>query len=269
MQMIIDSHVHIKIESGDTEGSEKAIGELLECMERIGIDGVCIAPIVYNDGGDGYYPDKNSILFSADFMTEMVKRHKNRFYPLVWINGNLDTQFLMDMTKKYILNGLIRGIKIENEINATDEKLEPFANFLEKNKVPMLFHSFYSNEGRRYYDSVPSDIACLAQKHPELKIVMAHLNGCGFRGIQDIKRLPNVCIDTAGSGAEDGYLEYALKELGPDRILYGSDYPGRDFAVQLARIDSVALAPETRRKLLGENAVRIFGGDSTCIGLNN
>lgn len=263
--MVIDSHVHIYLAKEDLSRCENEVEKLLDCMNRVGIDKVCLAPMVISKGSNGYYPEKSNILFAADFLTELMKTYNDRFFSLIWVNGYLDPRFLVSLTDKYILHGMINGIKLCNETNARDERLEPFASFLEENGVPVLFHSWYSTEGRTYCDSTPSDIAFLAEKHPGLRIAMAHLNGCRCRGIQDIKKLPNVSIDTSGSAGEDGYLEYAIKELGPDRVLYGSDYPGRDFAAQLARIDSVELTPEAKNKLLCENAAKLFGRREKCI----
>ncbi len=76
--------------------------------------------------------------------------------------------------------------------------------------------------------------------------------------MQDIKHCPNVFVDTSGSQPEDGYLEYALKTLGADRILFGSDYPIRDIATQLGRIDSVEMCKRDREKVLSENALMFF-----------
>jgi hypothetical protein len=87
---------------------------------------------------------------------------------------------------------------------------------------------------------------------------MAHMTGCGRRGVQDIRTCRNVVVDTSGSQPYDGYLEYTLKALGPDRVLYGSDYPCRDIPVQMGRIQSIDLAPEVREKVLFGNALKFF-----------
>ncbi|MBT7300869.1 MAG: amidohydrolase family protein, partial [Victivallales bacterium] len=50
-----------------------------------------------------------------------------------------------------------------------------------------------------------------------------------------------------------------LARLGADRILFGSDVPGRDFAVQLGRIHGVAMPDEDRDKILRGNAVTLLG----------
>jgi predicted TIM-barrel fold metal-dependent hydrolase len=126
--------------------------------------------------------------------------------------------------------------------------------------IPVLIHCWYKTVQKYENESDPSNIANLAAKFPDLKIIMAHITGCGFRGIQDIAPYPNVYVDTSGSQPEDGIMQYGLDLLGADRILFGSDFPGRDPATQLGRIYSLDMSEEDRNKILGGNSVRLFGG---------
>jgi hypothetical protein len=50
----------------------------------------------------------------------------------------------------------------------------------------------------------------------------------------------------------------AVRELGAERILYGSDCGGRSFASQLAKVVSAEIPEEARRKILGANLRRIL-----------
>jgi predicted TIM-barrel fold metal-dependent hydrolase len=45
----------------------------------------------------------------------------------------------------------------------------------------------------------------------------------------------------------------ALRELGPRRIVYGSDVGGRGFASQLAKVRSADISEPDRRLILGGN----------------
>ena len=257
--MVFDCHVHPIFIKDDIKSCEKEVEKLLDCMKRVGIDKANMIPVVVSNNDEWLFPGKGHIIFSAEFLTETIKKHPGRFFSLLWINPYLDLDFLKELVKKYILNGCINGIKLLTEMNASDERLEPLAGFLEEHDIPILFHCWYKTVGKVGFESNPSEIAYLARRHPKLRITMAHLRGCRYRGVQDIKKLPNVAVDTCGSESEDGYMEYALRELGPDRILFGSDYPGRDFATQKARIDSLELKPEMKEKIFYRNAVKFFG----------
>lgn len=157
-----------------------------------------------------------------------------------------------------MVNGSIDGVKLSIQMNARDERLEPLAAYLQEHDIPVLFHSWYKTVNKYRYESDPLDIVDLACRFPELRILMAHLTGCKKRGVQDIKKYENIFIDTSGSQPEDGYLEYAIDELGADRIVFGSDFPGRDIGTQLGRIYSVDMDDEMRNKILYKNAESFF-----------
>lgn len=258
--MIVDCHVHPGLILDDCDKSEKEFEKLLDCMDRVGIGRACVSPMVTGPGISWQFPGREQMLFSAEYLTKVMESHSDRFFALLWLNPRFGFEFSREIVEKYVLNGRINGIKLWAEMNARDEKLDDLAAFLEKHDIPVLFHCFYNACGKSLFESDPSDIAVLAGRHPGLRIVMAHLRGCRFRGVQDIKKHENVSIDTSGSGSEDGYLQYALQELGPDRILFGSDYPGRDFASQMARIDTAGLEPGVKDRLFYKNALKMFGG---------
>ena len=257
--MIVDIHVHIRLTRYDNDSCKRETEKLLDCMDRVGIDKVNVMPMLIGSG-PGYYYNEKGITFCAECLTRMQNEYADRFLSMLWINSNLDIGFLKDLIQEHIINGPINGVKLHADMNAADKRLEPLAGFLEKHDIPVLFHCWYNTVGKGFHESDPSDIAFLAQKFPGLRITMAHLGGGRHRGVQDIKKHRNVSVDTSGSYQEDGYLEYALNELGPDRILYGSDYPGRDFATSLARIDSLELAAEVKEKLFAGNALRFLRG---------
>jgi predicted TIM-barrel fold metal-dependent hydrolase len=48
-------------------------------------------------------------------------------------------------------------------------------------------------------------------------------------------------------------LEYAVKSIGPDRVLFGSDFSINCPATVIARVEHAFLTEEQRRKILGGN----------------
>jgi hypothetical protein len=53
-------------------------------------------------------------------------------------------------------------------------------------------------------------------------------------------------------------VEMAVRELGAERVLYGSDAGGRSFASQLAKVYSADIPVESKRLILRENLRRLL-----------
>ena len=127
--------------------------------------------------------------------------------------------------------------------------------------------------------------AALAAKCPDVQFILDH---CGVpsiasgqldpwrRDISEISKLPNVACkisgviaycapDQANLEAVRPYVEHCLEQFGWDRVVWGSDWPVCTISsalrtwVQITR-ELIATADESdQRKLLHENAVRIYG----------
>jgi uncharacterized protein len=75
-----------------------------------------------------------------------------------------------------------------------------------------------------------------------------------FKRIDLVARNRNCYLDTSGSGHDRmGMLEYAVKTIGPDRVLFGSDFSINDPGAALARIQNSFLTEEQKAKILSAN----------------
>jgi len=255
MRKIVDIHVHPSLIRGDTSNYGAEEERLIDCMDRAGIAMANIMPLVREKGGSYHNPTEDDINQMAEFTRGMLKNRPGKFYSMLWLNPFLPISFLEGVIQRHILDGPINGVKILYELRVGDPQHEPLAKFMEKHNVPVLIHAWYNNMSPFPGESRPCDVAELARKFPGLRISMAHMRGARFRGIQDIKKHKNVRLDTCGSESEDGYLQYAVQELGENRVVYGSDYGGRDFSASIARIESLDAPQKTLDKIFGENAI--------------
>jgi uncharacterized protein len=104
----------------------------------------------------------------------------------------------------------------------------------------------------------------LAGRFPENTIVFPHLGGNRddiFRRIAIVAKHPNTRIELSGSGIERvGILERAVKEIGADRVLYGSDFTINEPSAVIARVRNAFLTPADREKILYRNIERLLAG---------
>jgi hypothetical protein len=102
----------------------------------------------------------------------------------------------------------------------------------------------------------------LAGRFPENTIVFPHLGGNRddiFRRIGIVAAHKNTCIELSGSGIERvGILEKAVKDIGSDRVLYGSDFTINEPSAVIARVKNAFLTAEDREKILFRNVERLL-----------
>lgn len=116
-------------------------------------------------------------------------------------------------------------------------------------------------------NSWPADFLPWANQFPNITLLLAHLgNGGGAAGdptlqVQAIQKSQhdNVFVDTSSARSIlPGLLEWAVSEIGHDKILFGTDTPLYSTAMQRARIDRAELSLQAKRAILSDNARRIL-----------
>jgi predicted TIM-barrel fold metal-dependent hydrolase len=73
-----------------------------------------------------------------------------------------------------------------------------------------------------------------------------------------IRTPTNICAEIAGSDPTSGFVEMAVRELGPERVVYGSDVGGRSFASQLSKVMGAGIPESAKALVLGGNLRRLF-----------
>jgi predicted TIM-barrel fold metal-dependent hydrolase len=136
--------------------------------------------------------------------------------------------------------------------------MDPIAEWAVANEVVILQHEWLNSLGDGPDESRPYDVVELAQRHPKLQIVCAHTGGNWELGIRTIRATRNVYCGLAGSDPTSGYVEMAVRELGVERVIFGSDVGGRSFASQVAKVESTNLSDADKKLILGGNLRRLL-----------
>lgn len=104
-----------------------------------------------------------------------------------------------------------------------------------------------------------TDLVTLATLFPDVTFVLGH---CGFIGIDfyaidSVASTPNIVAET--SGCYTCVAAAALSQLGPGRLVFGTEYPGQHPSVELAKIRALRLPADTWRLVAWGNACRLLG----------
>ena len=179
---------------------------------------------------------------------------------LQWVVVHPDQPETFDQAKRMLAQPHCVGIKIhpEEHVYPIREKGRALFEFAAEQRAVVLTHSGEAN-------SMPEDFVPFADDFPEVKLILAHL-GCTcdedpshqVRAIQASRR-GNVHVDTSSrQSIMPGLVEWAVAEIGAERILYGTDTPLYLAAMQRARIDHAEITDDQRRLILRENATRLL-----------
>ena len=250
--MIYDIHVHARLTDDPLPEAEY----LMQRGQARGIEGMLLLGDVLRFGFDA---DEAGIAKINDHTLQVLNEWPEYFHGLCFLNPANDADFIANEIERCLAHPRMRGVKLEADVNARKPALDPIMAELERRDAMLLHHAWYKTIQKAHDESNPSDIAHLAGRWPEVRIVMAHLTAGGPRGVQDIKPHANVWGDTSGSQPFSGIVEYSVQELGVERVLYGSDAPGRDFAAQLGRVYGAKISEAERELILSGNALKLLG----------
>lgn len=106
-------------------------------------------------------------------------------------------------------------------------------------------------------ESTPSDVAELAARYPEVPMICGHSGGDWELAVRAVRPHENVYFEFSGGDPWSTAADFALKELGADRIVWGGHLASRSYATELAKIYDADMTDEERTKALGENLRRI------------
>jgi predicted TIM-barrel fold metal-dependent hydrolase len=109
--------------------------------------------------------------------------------------------------------------------------------------------------------SHPLAIGALCRRFPEVTVIMDHMGyrEWGHDAIVAAQDNPNLYLGATIAAHEPSFVARAIKELGPERVIYGSNLPAlySDLAVEAIRRQK--LGREVEDLLLGGNLARIMG----------
>jgi hypothetical protein len=208
-----------------------------------------------------YFPSPNDVTRGNDAMLQIAEREPERVRMYVTVNPNYTDHALLEIDR-CVARGAI-GIKLAASRRADDPLLDPIADVAADRGLPILHHIWQHR--RREWPSQEisdgADLACLAERNPRARFILAHIGGGGdyahtFPAVVDC---PNIFPDLSGSGVDRGMLDSAIAALGAERLLWGSDVTMCTGLAKLRALDAIGLTDDQIAGIRWRNAARVFG----------
>jgi predicted TIM-barrel fold metal-dependent hydrolase len=279
MAVIIDFHTHIfsprvrdnrgRYISADPcfaglysdEKAELATAdELIVSMDAEGID----VSVILNIG----WTTNELCVETNDYIMESVARYPGRLVGFGAVQPLSGDSALKEAER--CAGGGLKGIgEMRPDVQSLDRvdsgTMDSLVRLLIENNLVFLTHSS-EPVGHQYQgkgDVTPGVLYPFIQRYPDLKIVCAHWGG----GLPFYSLMPevqsamaNVYFDTAASPylySPDIYNR-VIDLVGPEKILFGTDYPLLKPGRLIREIDSLDLPDDIKNMILADNAKKLL-----------
>jgi uncharacterized protein len=188
---------------------------------------------------------------------EAVKAYPDRILGVARINPTFGASHCRERITQYVSDWGCRGLKLvagydfyrPNDMNVMGPILELAAEF----DLRLLFHS----------GDAPRDLPALqaeaARQAPEVRVVLAHIGMHAYlwEAINACKAYSNISVDMSQAFPYD--IKIFAREVGTDRLCYGSDAPYQSPHVEQHKCRVIELDDDELAAVLGGNATRIWG----------
>jgi predicted TIM-barrel fold metal-dependent hydrolase len=251
MPEIWDVHCHLASLPGDTPDAR--LGRLLEIADRMGIARVC----VYMGMKWSYDPTPEDMRTQNDEVLTAIKRWPERAFGFVYLNPK-HPRASLDELNRCVADGPMVGVKLWVAKHADAPELDAIVERATELKAVVFQHTWIKVTGNLPGESTPTELATLASRHPNAKIICGHTGGDWEQGVRAIRALPNVCAELGGGDPVAGITEMAVRELGPERVIFGSDAAGRSFLSQLGKVYGATVSDDAKRLILAGNLKRLL-----------
>ena len=251
---IWDLHCHIAGVGLSGEATpERRLAKLLSIADRMGIERVC----VYMGMRFANDPSPADLRRDNDEVLRAIEKFPDRAFGFVYLNPKHVDVSLAEL-ERCVANGPMVGVKLWVAQKCNAAELDPIIRRAAELKAVIFQHTFYKINGNLPGESTPDDFAELASRHPTVPLICGHTGADWERGIAAIRHLKNAYADLAGSDPVAGFTEMAVRELGAERVIYGSDAAGRSFATQLGKVFGSRLPDATKQLIFCDNLKRLM-----------
>jgi predicted TIM-barrel fold metal-dependent hydrolase len=217
--------------------------ELLDRGAEAGIDRYCVMA-ARNSG----YREANQRVARA------CEQHAGKLIGFAVHNPQGESGRVAAMLREEVKSMGLRGVRSDGHPNR--ELMDAAVEL----RIPVMYYPRI-----RPGETVSRWIHTPVSTYPQVNFILPHLGQYRswawwghVESIDSAKRYPNLYLDTSGIGSLK-YLEMAVHDLPPEKILFGTNGPELDPRVAMEAVRLQNLAPAARAKILGGNILRLIG----------
>lgn len=160
----------------------------------------------------------------------------------------------------WIDRGPMIGVCLQDgKLPATNRNYDPIVRrAADLGALVVQLNWFNALEEKNPAASTPATLAVLAARHPGVSFISAHAGGDWERGLRAVRAHKNILVETSGFDPTAGFIEMAVRELGAERVVFGSHFSGRSIGSEFSKILSAGLAERDLALIMGGNLRRLL-----------
>jgi predicted TIM-barrel fold metal-dependent hydrolase len=236
-------------------GYGQSADELLGRLDSVDVERAVICPVK---------PRAYHLAAANDLVADAAARQA-RFIPLARVDPNLEDDAVLELQRAVGTLGA-RGLFLhpwEETFRVSDRRLDPLLTRCADLHLPVMIATGYP------WLSEAAQVGELARRFPTVPIIMTHGGQINISGLGQadafavLQRHAQVHIETSGVYRQD-FLEDVATQLGPERILFGSNSPRMDIRLEVQRVRWLTVDEMSRELILAGNARLVFGLGSSA-----
>jgi uncharacterized protein len=244
---VFDCHLHCPAEKGESWQWYKVTHSFEDFVNYLDKTGVGHG-IINSQRSFGKKPEE--FIAGNREVARYVEKYKGRFLGACVVNPQYIEESLKEIEYCHNQLGFVWVGELCNYMVPYLYSIREFELLVEQVTKLKMVLALHTEQGEMEY---------IAKKFPQATIAFAHFGDDHefddiFKRIDTVAQNPNFYLDTSGYGHDRvGVLEYAVKTIGPDRVLFGSDFSINDPGTVIARIKNSFLSLEQKQKIFSGN----------------
>ena len=249
---IFDCHLHSPADSGEEWQWHKVTGTFDDFVRYLDKTGVKRG-IINSQRSFGIKPEE--FIAGNREVARNVEKYKGRFIGACVVNPLYIDEALKEIEYCHNQLGFLWVGELCNYMVPYNYSIKEFEMLVDQVAQLNMVLAIHTEHGEMEY---------ISQKFPHAIIAFAHFGDDRefddiFKRIDMVAKNPNFYLDTSGYGHDRvGVLEYAVKTIGPDRVLFGSDFSINDPSTVIARIKNSFLSEEQKKNIFSGNLERLL-----------
>lgn len=212
-----------------------------------------VARLVFCHHHTLYTPD-----IGNDASIAAVRKMPDVLRAYMGINPNYPEEIEKDLARFDDYPDVFVGFKFlagYHRIALEDERNRPAWEFANARKLPVLMHTW----GGSVVDG-PNNVRKIAERYPDIPLLCGHsFYGDWDQAIELAKTFPNLHLELTAVLIERGHFEILYDALGPQKLVFGTDFPWFSHSHSLGVLLGSGINEEDCRTILYRNARRILG----------